>query len=221
MESCKTQKHLLQIQSQALAHGLEDNDYVGPRIISTCCRVARIDHARQVFDGMPQPTVSIYNAMLNGYTQNDMYNDLLLLFKRMRRNDVMPNWFTLPVVLKACVMVKELRQGEELQCFSIKTGFRSNPYVGTKLIELYSCAGVLASANKVFCEMAERNVVTWTSMINGYILNKDLVSARRGVLNLIRLRLLKIQHKYKHKTFKYPDKKRRVALHTSYITKSI
>ncbi|CAN7058289.1 unnamed protein product, partial [Brassica oleracea var. botrytis] len=179
LESCKTQKHLLQIQSQALAHGLEDNDYVGPRIISACCRVARIDHARQVFDGMPQPTVSIYNAMLNGYTQNDMYNDLLLLFKRMRRNDVMPNWFTLPVVLKACVMVKELRQGEELQCFSIKTGFRSNSYVGTKLIEMYSCAGVLASANKVFCEMAERNVVTWTSMINGYILNKDLVSARR------------------------------------------
>ncbi|XP_024008699.1 pentatricopeptide repeat-containing protein At3g29230 [Eutrema salsugineum] len=37
----------------------------------------------------------------------------------------------------------------------------------------------MASANKVFSEMVEKNVVTWTSMINGYILNKDLVSARR------------------------------------------
>ncbi|CAN8293770.1 unnamed protein product [Cochlearia groenlandica] len=39
--------------------------------------------------------------------------------------------------------------------------------------------GLVASANKVFCEMAEKNVVTWTSVINGYVLNKDLVSARR------------------------------------------
>ncbi|CAH8252189.1 unnamed protein product [Arabidopsis lyrata] len=97
----------------------------------------------------------------------------------MRSFDVMPNCFTLPVVLKACVMVKDLRQGEELQGFSIKTGFRSNAYLGTKLIEMYSCAGVIVSANKVFCEMVEKNVVIWTSMINGYLLNKDLVSARR------------------------------------------
>ncbi|KAL0697711.1 hypothetical protein Bca4012_053833 [Brassica carinata] len=117
--------------------------------------------------------------MLDGHNQNDSYNDVLLLFKRMRSSDVMPNRFTLPVVLKACVMVKELTQGEGLQCFSIKTGFRSNPYVATKLIEMYSCAGVVASANKVFSEMGERNVFIWTSMINGYILNKDLVSARR------------------------------------------
>ncbi|KAL1202381.1 Pentatricopeptide repeat-containing protein [Cardamine amara subsp. amara] len=39
--------------------------------------------------------------------------------------------------------------------------------------------GVIASANKVFCEMVEKNVVIWTLMINGHLLNKDLVSARR------------------------------------------
>ncbi|KFK43601.1 hypothetical protein AALP_AA1G147700 [Arabis alpina] len=128
---------------------------------------------------MSQPNVSVWNAMFNGYAQQDLSKEVLYLFKRMRSMDVMPNCFTLPVVLKACVMIHDLRQGEELQCFSIKTGFRSNSYLGTKLIEMYSCAGVIASASKVFCEMVEKNVVTWTSMINGYILNKDLVSARR------------------------------------------
>ncbi|CAA7039283.1 unnamed protein product [Microthlaspi erraticum] len=117
--------------------------------------------------------------MFNGYAQKDLSNEVLILFKRMRSMDVTPNCFTLPVVLKACVLMKDLKQGEELQCFSIKTGFRSNSYLGTKLIEMYSSAGVIASANKVFCEMVEKNVVTWTSLINGYILNKDLVSARR------------------------------------------
>lgn len=178
LESCKTQKQLLQIQSQTVSHELAQNEYVGPRIVAACCRITRIDYARQVFDRITHPNVSVWNAMFNGYVQKDLSDEVLLLFKRMRSLDVMPNCFTLPVVLKACVMVKDLRQGEELQCFSIKTGFRSNAYLGTKLIEMYSCAGLIVSANKVFCEMVEKNVVTWTSMINGYLLNKDLVSAR-------------------------------------------
>ncbi|XP_019059534.1 PREDICTED: pentatricopeptide repeat-containing protein At3g29230 [Tarenaya hassleriana] len=41
------------------------------------------------------------------------------------------------------------------------------------------CSTVIESAYKVFCEMVERNVVAWTSMISGYILNGDLVCARR------------------------------------------
>lgn len=179
LESCKTQKQLLQIQSQIVSHELTQNDYVAPRIVAACFRITRIDYARQVFDRISQPNVSVWNAMFNGYVQNDLFNEVLFLFKRMRSMDVMPNCFTLPLVLKACVMIKDLRQGEELQCFSIKTGFRSNFYLGTKLIEMYSCAGVIVSANKVFCDMVEKNVVIWTLMINGYLLNKDLVSARR------------------------------------------
>ena len=44
---------------------------------------------------------------------------------------------------------------------------------------MYSARGATGDAYKIFSEMFERNVVAWTTMINGYILAGDLVSARR------------------------------------------
>ncbi|KAK4591921.1 hypothetical protein RGQ29_016406 [Quercus rubra] len=41
------------------------------------------------------------------------------------------------------------------------------------------CSKAVREAYKVFGEMVERNVVAWTSMISGYILCHDMVSARR------------------------------------------
>ncbi|GMN30628.1 hypothetical protein TIFTF001_050678 [Ficus carica] len=91
----------------------------------------------------------------------------------------MPNCFTFPVVIKSCGKINASVEGEEIHCVLIKGGFRANPFVGTTLIEMYASGGVVGAAYKVFGEMCERNVVAWTSMINAYILCRDMVLARR------------------------------------------
>ncbi|KAG8366623.1 hypothetical protein BUALT_Bualt17G0099000 [Buddleja alternifolia] len=117
--------------------------------------------------------------MSKGYLQNDVYNEVMVLFGDMMRENVKPNCYTLPVVLKSCSKILALREGEEVHCLAIKNGFKSNTYVGTNLIELYSETGCIGCAYRVFTEMVLRNVVSWTAMINGYVANGDLVSARR------------------------------------------
>ncbi|KAL7132491.1 hypothetical protein ABFS83_12G077300 [Erythranthe nasuta] len=97
----------------------------------------------------------------------------------MRRENVKPNCYTLPVVLKSCCKAFALREGEQVHSVAIKTGFKSNTYVGTNLIEFYSGGGHVTRAYRVFTEMVLRNVVSWTAMINGYVANGDLVSAKR------------------------------------------
>ncbi|XP_051145855.1 pentatricopeptide repeat-containing protein At3g29230-like isoform X2 [Andrographis paniculata] len=71
-----------------------------------------------------------------------------------------------------------LREGEEVHCLAVKNGFKANTYVATSLIELYSGAGCVECAYKVFLEMVVRNVVSWTAMVNGFVGNDDLVRAR-------------------------------------------
>ncbi|XP_050223011.1 pentatricopeptide repeat-containing protein At1g08070, chloroplastic-like [Mercurialis annua] len=97
----------------------------------------------------------------------------------MRSMEIMPNCFSFPIVLKACIKINAFKEGEELHCLVIKSGFRTNPFVGTLLIDLYSSWGVMGSAYRVFCEMVERNVVAWTSMIRGFIASNDMDVARR------------------------------------------
>ncbi|KAJ4834542.1 hypothetical protein Tsubulata_013690 [Turnera subulata] len=137
-------------------------------------------YARKVFDQIPHPNnVSVWNSMFRGYAQNELDEEVMALFKRMKRMDLMPNCFSLPVVLKSCMKMGAFREGEVLHCFVMKSGFKANPFVGTVLIDMYSSGGVIGAAYRVFGEMVERNVVAWTTMINGYISCRDLVTARR------------------------------------------
>ncbi|XP_024046344.1 pentatricopeptide repeat-containing protein At1g08070, chloroplastic [Citrus clementina] len=135
-------------------------------------------YARKMFDKITDQNVVSWNAMFNGYAQNEFHRTVVVLFTQMKKLDVMPNCFTFPVVLKSCVKINALREGEELHCLVLKNGFRANIFVGTALIELYSTGKAIEAAYKVFGEMDERNVVVWTLMINGYISCGDIVSAR-------------------------------------------
>lgn len=173
-----TTKHLHQIQTQVVTSGLEQSDYITPRIITACARLKQMTYARKMFDKITDQNVVSWNAMFNGYAQNEFHRTVVVLFTQMKKLDVMPNCFTFPIVLKSCVKINALREGEELHCLVLKNGFRANIFVGTALIELYSTGKAIEAAYKVFGEMDERNVVVWTSMINGYISCGDIVSAR-------------------------------------------
>ncbi|XP_057962706.1 pentatricopeptide repeat-containing protein At1g08070, chloroplastic [Malania oleifera] len=179
LHSCRTSKQLHQIQNQIIVHGLQHNQYVAPKVVSACAFLKKIAYACQMFLQIPNPNVMLWNAMLRGYADNELYKEVISLFSRMRSADIRPNCFTFPVVLKSCGKVFAIREGKEMHCFSIKLGFRSNSFVGTTLIDMYSGGGEIGSAYKVFGEMLLRNVVTWTSMVNGYILCRDINSARR------------------------------------------
>ncbi|KAK3018732.1 hypothetical protein RJ639_003026 [Escallonia herrerae] len=116
---------------------------------------------------MPEPTVAPWNTMFKAYVQIESYREVVVLFGQMRSMDVPPNCFTFPIVLKSRGKIMALQEGEEVHCLVLKVGFNSNPYVGTTLLDMYSSAAVIGSAYKVFSEIAVRNVVAWTSMING------------------------------------------------------
>ncbi|KAL8035179.1 hypothetical protein ABFS82_12G077200 [Erythranthe guttata] len=181
IRSCKNPNHLLQLQPQIITSAIDYKSHItSSHFVSKCCELKLINHARQVFDRLPERShTSLWNVMSKGYLQNHAYNDVMVLFADMRRENVNPNCYTLPVVLKSCCKAFALREGEQVHSVAIKTGFKSNTYVGTNLIEFYSGGGHVTRAYRVFTEMVLRNVVSWTAMINGYVANGDLVSAKR------------------------------------------
>ena len=62
----------------------------------------------------------------------------------------------------------------------MKTGFESNRFAGTLLIELYSAKEKGSkSALKLFEGMLEKNVVTWTAIVAAHVAAGDISSARK------------------------------------------
>lgn len=71
-------------------------------------------------------------------------------------------------VLQLCIDERVERPGLLIHNHVITNGFASNLNLNTKLINFYRKFGRMVSARNVFDRMAERNVVSWTSMISGY-----------------------------------------------------
>ncbi|KAL5977432.1 hypothetical protein ACLOJK_021778 [Asimina triloba] len=170
---------LRQIHGQIIAFGLEQNGYVLPKLAAACFGSKKIAYAHQVFDRIPHPNVFLWNAMLKGYSENGFYGETLALFGRMRKRDVNPNGFTLPFVVKSCMKTSAFREGKELHCLVLKSGFGANPYVGTMLIDMYSAGGEIELAHQVFLEHPLKNVVVWTAIVAGCISVGELESAHR------------------------------------------
>ncbi|KAL3582145.1 hypothetical protein D5086_016477, partial [Populus alba] len=129
------------------------------------------------------------NKFDGGYSQNESHKNVIVLFRQMKGLDVMPNCFTFPVILKSCVKINALKEGEEVHCFVIKSGFRANPFVATTLIDMnviawtamingYITCCDLVTARRLFDLSPERDIVLWNTMISGYIEAKDVIRAR-------------------------------------------
>ncbi|XP_011010360.1 PREDICTED: pentatricopeptide repeat-containing protein At4g18520 [Populus euphratica] len=67
--------------------------------------------------------------------------------------------------LQSCYRVKDIRR---IHAFFLKCLRDSGTYVNNNLLSGYLKLGELLEARKVFDAMPERNVVSWTAMINGY-----------------------------------------------------
>ncbi|ESQ52368.1 hypothetical protein EUTSA_v10017783mg [Eutrema salsugineum] len=76
--------------------------------------------------------------------------------------------YGLSSAVSSCGSNRDFRSGSGFHCVALKCGFTSDVYVGSSLVVLYRGSGDLDDAHKVFEEMPEKNVVSWTAMISGF-----------------------------------------------------
>ncbi|XP_073067080.1 putative pentatricopeptide repeat-containing protein At3g13770, mitochondrial [Primulina eburnea] len=74
-------------------------------------------------------------------------------------------------LLNKCIAHRVLKGGQRVQAHMMKTRYLPPVYLRTRLIVFYVKCEVLSDARKVFDEIPDRNVVSWTAMISGYSRN--------------------------------------------------
>ncbi|KAH7351838.1 hypothetical protein KP509_19G016600 [Ceratopteris richardii] len=119
-----------------------------------------------------------WNTLIAGYLQHDCVDKAVGCFKQMQLQSVPPDSFTYSCILKACGIMKNLHFGSEMHIDIEKKGLLENsPFVGNALIDMYSKCGSLQHAHQVFNMLPVHNVVTWTSVIAGYLQQEKAVEA--------------------------------------------
>eukprot|EP01018_Ginkgo_biloba_P008647 Gb_28765 [translate_table: standard] len=130
-----------------------------------------VDEALKLFQRIPEQNVISWNAMIAGYEQNGYFDEALKLFQHMRLTGVKPDLDTFSSVLPACAHLATLQHGKEIHEDIIRSGFQSDAFVGSALVDMYAKCGSIEEARKMFDKMARRDVVSWTAIIVGYAMH--------------------------------------------------
>ncbi|GKV41601.1 hypothetical protein SLEP1_g49108 [Rubroshorea leprosula] len=120
-----------------------------------------------VFKSLKEPGTMMWNLIIKYHVDFGYCDEALLLYGKMREVGVRHDSFTFPVINRAVLGANGgLCFGEIVHCLAMKIGFGLDLYFGNTLIEVYGKFGCIGHAYKVFDEMLERDLVTWTSMIS-------------------------------------------------------
>lgn len=156
-----------QIHSAVIKFAFESNLPVMNSILDMYCRFGCLSEANQYFDEMSQRDLITWNALISGYEKSDP-RESLRVFSHMESEGFSPNCFTLTSVMAACANLAVLNCGEQVHGGIIRRGFNNNLALVNALIDMYAKCGSITNSHKIFSEMSDRDLVSWTAMVIGY-----------------------------------------------------
>ncbi|XP_020114042.1 pentatricopeptide repeat-containing protein At5g66520-like [Ananas comosus] len=161
-----------QIHAHIVKLGFKSDLHSRNALIHLYASCGCVDRARKAFDGMPQRDVVSWNAMIAGYARNKLSGAALELFRELQlAGGVAPDEVTLVAALTACADAGALRLGEWAHRYIRRHRMDGRIGVNTALIDMYSKCGCIDRAVEIFENIAVRNLVAWTAVINGLAIN--------------------------------------------------
>ncbi|KAL4182058.1 hypothetical protein AMTRI_Chr12g240570 [Amborella trichopoda] len=139
--------------------------------------------ARSMFDDMVERDVPSWNAMIAVYAQNGRSHEALDLFRLMLQEgggyqkQLRPNQATMASVISACAQSGAPGLAKWVGDFLSKTGMQLDARAMTALIDMHAKCGNLDEAQKVFRELKERDVVSYSAMISGFAIHGRALEA--------------------------------------------
>ncbi|KAI9192371.1 hypothetical protein LWI28_021901 [Acer negundo] len=97
----------------------------------------------------------------------------------MIRCGLRPDNYSVVSALSACSRTKYLMGGQIVHGMILRFRLGSEPIVGNALIDMYCRNGNVEDAQMVFELMESKDIASWTSLLNGFLMWNDFKSARR------------------------------------------
>lgn len=149
-------------------NGLESDAFLGTFVIRMFVLFGSLSEANEVFRKLSNPNVFSWNAIISAHLKFGQNDQAIQLYLEMKNSNIEPSGHVYVSVLKACSGIAALEQGRQIHTDIIGTGFESDVFVGSTVIDMYAKCGRLDEACIVFGRLPTRNVVTWSTLISGY-----------------------------------------------------
>lgn len=112
-----------------------------------------------------------WNSVIADLARSGNSVEALRAFLSMRKFSLKPNRSSFPCTIKSCSALSDLISGKQAHQQALVFGYESDLFVSSALVDMYSKCGQLDDARVLFQEISLKNVVSWTTMITGYVQN--------------------------------------------------
>jgi pentatricopeptide repeat protein len=157
------------VHEQIIQSGCESDVFVRSSLVDMYAKCGSLEDALRVFNKMPSRDVVSWTTMILGHVKCGQGQKALELFHQMQQEGVRPDAVTFVGVLNACTSVVALEEGKLAHEQIIGSGWDSDLFVGSSLVDMYAKCGSLEDALRVFNKMPSQDVVSWTTMILGHV----------------------------------------------------
>ncbi|PKU79388.1 pentatricopeptide repeat-containing protein At3g22690 [Dendrobium catenatum] len=179
----KNIEEIKRIHCQITKHGLFHLPTASSNLIYAYSRAATaqsLDYAIKAFELFCEEhkaTLFLWNSLIRGFSSSGHVDEAVELFVQMVDEGFVPDHFTFRPLLAGFTKAFAFQEGAWLHGLLLKVGsyggVQDDIFIQNSLIHFYAEHGELESAHRVFDNMLERNVVSWTSLIAGYAHGDD------------------------------------------------
>lgn len=174
LKACAAHKNLergCELHVEIARMGILENDaFVGSSLVDMYAKCGSLSKAHEVFDKLANRDVVSWTALIAGYAEHGHGMEALGYVKQMEGEGILPDSHTIVCSLKACGSIGAIDKGKELHAEIERKGLLEKDIaVGNTLIDMYGKCSLLALAQQVFDNLLVRDIVSWNSLIAGYI----------------------------------------------------
>lgn len=168
LDQCPDVDSLKKIHACIFTHGLENNSFLGSKLIDCCAKFSLFTESKCVSSKIIKNDLFLWNSNIAGYFKAGHFDEVLGLYVELRRREIGSSSWAVIFALKSCTQLGNLEFAKSVNVDAFKFGLNGDRFVGSSLIGLYSKYDDIDEAAKVFDEITERDVVVYTSMVTAY-----------------------------------------------------
>lgn len=174
-----------QVLGHVIKSGLQTNVSVANSLISIFGSFSRVDVASYMFNNMDEHDTISWNSILAAFAHNGLSEESLRYFHLMRLNHGKVDENTLSTMLSICDSVDNLNWGRGIHGLLFKLGLEFDICISNTLLTMYFETGRYKDAEKLFHSMPQKDLISWNSMMAGYVLGGKCLDALRVLRELL------------------------------------
>ncbi|GMI72427.1 hypothetical protein like AT3G15930 [Hibiscus trionum] len=167
-----------ELHCHVVKFGFCSNVFVQNALIHMYSLCGQMEIARRVFDISCKTNVITWNVVITGYNRIKRYDETSKLFDEMEKNGVVPSSVTLVSLLSACSKLRDLEVGKRVHKYIERCQIVCKLILENALMDMYAACGEMDVAVGIFDGMKTRDVISWTTIVSGFINKGDIDLAR-------------------------------------------